>query len=89
MRDCKHGQLARSCNLCELDAEIYALRHQLFLSANVINATRVLVEAGYDRRLNEYKAAFGKVERALLVYDDLTKNVGEPVHSAQLGDTDG
>ena len=71
MRDCKHGQLARSCNLCEYDAEIYALRHQLFVSANVVNAARVLIGVGYDRRLNDYKAAFGKLERAVLVYDDL------------------
>ena len=25
-RDCKHGQLARSCNVCELEAEVAALR---------------------------------------------------------------
>ena len=28
-RDCKHGQLARSCELCELERENVALREQL------------------------------------------------------------
>lgn len=26
LRDCKHGQLARSCNICELEAEVTRLQ---------------------------------------------------------------
>lgn len=33
-RDCEHGQLKRSCPLCEKDAEIERLREALRLSTN-------------------------------------------------------
>ena len=29
MRDCTHGQLARSCNICEMEQEIERLRAEL------------------------------------------------------------
>jgi|JI10StandDraft_1071094.scaffolds.fasta_scaffold184261_9 hypothetical protein len=29
MRDCKHGQLARVCNICELEQEVERLRAEL------------------------------------------------------------
>lgn len=32
-RDCKHGQLARSCEVCELEAEVERLRAALRLYA--------------------------------------------------------
>ena len=33
MRDCTHGQLARSCNICEMEQEIERLRAELAVLA--------------------------------------------------------
>lgn len=42
---CQHGQLARSCELCEKDAEIAALR----------NALQVLMSAPFDYPDDEFQ----------------------------------
>jgi len=39
-RDCKHGQLARVCRICELEAEIAALRAKLDNVCKAIDAGR-------------------------------------------------
>ena len=36
MRDCTHGQLARSCNICEMEQEIERLRAELICVCNLL-----------------------------------------------------
>ena len=47
-RDCKHGQLARSCNVCELEAEIERLQLAVALKNGVI---KKLQDEANDARL--------------------------------------
>lgn len=35
-RDCTHGQLARSCNICELEQEVAMLRQKYAAVAQII-----------------------------------------------------
>jgi hypothetical protein len=34
---CKHGQLARSCDTCQLKAELASLRHRLEIATSVLD----------------------------------------------------
>lgn len=43
MRDCTHGQLARSCNICEMEQEIERLR------AELAKANALLLTYGWHR----------------------------------------
>jgi len=52
MRDCKHGRLARSCEICELQAENKKLREAL----EEIQDVRVLADS-YDALTNARKIA--------------------------------
>jgi hypothetical protein len=38
-RDCRHGRLARSCDLCERDADIVALRSALVEAERALDVT--------------------------------------------------
>ena len=47
-RDCKHGQLARSCELCELERENAALREQLAERDAELDSLRRSIVAAID-----------------------------------------
>ena len=52
MRDCKHGQLARSCNLCELEARIAELE----AACSNLTTRNLALEAGiaWHRNYSEH-----------------------------------
>ena len=55
-RDCEHGQLRRSCNICEYEKEIKELKHLLDLAWGAIQ------EAGYEDYDFELR---DKIEKAI------------------------
>lgn len=61
-RDCEHGQLKRSCPLCEKDAAIDRLRGQL---QNCVNLLHRLKRHGYASDVVVADAAIESANRAL------------------------
>ena len=61
-RDCKHGQLARSCHICELERELAAAREEL---AQFREDRTVLVDVCKEWQ-DRAERAEGQVERLLL-----------------------
>lgn len=56
-RDCKHGQLARSCNICELEAENERLKAALeWLHGRFDHALNALVAGDYRRAIERLLA---------------------------------
>ena len=59
MRDCTHGQLARSCNICEMEQEIERLRAELALAIDDCRAAQVErdnVRAAYITQIERLRA---------------------------------
>ena len=67
-RDCKHGQLARSCNVCELEAEVARQAAEIErLKATMRQSLRLLREAapnGYGLG-SEQEAAVAAIKQHL------------------------
>jgi len=61
-RDCKHGSLARSCEICERDAEIAELKAELLRSSNEHKASLDRIESlmdDCDHWKNQHQVAMG------------------------------
>ena len=79
-RDCKHGQLARSCEICELEAERDAL------AAEVARVQRLEAESEAARAFrNEYRKDFGAWKD---LRDDLFQLLDEHDEAAALAEID-
>lgn len=66
MRDCKHGQLARSCNICEMEQEIERLRAELALAIDDCRAAQVErdnVRAAYITQIDRLRAELAECKQ--------------------------
>jgi len=75
---CAHGSLARSCEVCDLEAEVRRLREDLQLAQRCIEVVRGAVEIR-DRRIPEYQSRRDKAAAVLFGYDEIMRRRrGEP-----------
>ena len=63
-RDCKHGRLARSCEICELEGKVEDLGVGLSIARKIIHRYRTETPPGYQPHM-----IADKVDHWLLAYE--------------------
>lgn len=84
-RDCKHGQLARSCGLCELEAEEHILRYGGIIEVAVRNQNVAEYMGHWEDRAEKAEAALRALSETgdslnvdKMIVDELSALLNEP-----------